>query len=114
VEGVIFPGSEREATLHGYEIHMGESRGPALERPAAILQGRPDGALSEDGQILATYVHGVFDQPKACAAILAWAGLNGAQGVDLNALREASLERLADCIEENLNLEAILPYFWRK
>ena len=114
VAGTIFPGSEREAALRGYEIHMGESRGPALERPAALLQGRPDGALSEDGQIFATYVHGVFDQPEACAAILTWAGLNGAQGVDLDALREASLERLADCIEENLNLEAILPYLWRK
>ena len=114
VEGVIFPGSEREAPLRGYEIHMGVSQGPVLQRPAAILEGRPDGALSEDGRILATYVHGVFDRSEACAAILGWAGLEGAHGVDLNAKREASLERLADCIEENLNLEAILPYLWRK
>jgi adenosylcobyric acid synthase len=114
VEGVIFPGSGHEAPLRGYEIHMGESRGAALERPAAILEGHPDGAVSEDGQILASYVHGVFDRPEACAAVLSWAGLDGSEGVNLDALREASLERLADCIEKNLDLEAILPYLWRK
>jgi adenosylcobyric acid synthase len=113
VEGVLFPGSAREAPLSGYEIHMGVSQGPALERPATILGGRRDGALSADGQILATYAHGVFDRPEACAAILAWAGLEGAQGVDLNALREASLERLADCIEEHLDLESILSHLRR-
>jgi adenosylcobyric acid synthase len=47
-------------------------------------------------------VHGIFDAPAACAALLAWAGMKGAQGVDLAAMREASLERLADCVEENL------------
>ena len=114
VEGVLFPGSAREAPLAGYEIHMGVSKGRALEQPAAILEGRPDGALSDDGQILATYAHGLFDRPEACAAILAWAGLAGAQGIDLNAKREASLERLADSIERELKLDLILPYLRRE
>src|SRR5574338_58214 len=36
--------------LAGYEIHMGHSRGPALERPAARLAGgRGEGARSADG-----------------------------------------------------------------
>ena len=113
VEGVLFPGSTREAPLAGYEIHMGVSKGRALDRPAAHLEGRPDGALSDDGQILATYAHGLFDRPEACAAILAWAGLAGAQGVDLNAKREASLDRLADCIEREFKLELILPHLRR-
>jgi adenosylcobyric acid synthase len=86
----------------GYEIHMGTSQGAALERPAAGIEGTPEGAMSADGRILATYVHGIFDAPAACAALLAWAGMKGAQGVDLAAMREASLERLADCVEENL------------
>jgi adenosylcobyric acid synthase len=90
------------AVFHGYEIHMGTSQGTALERPAASIDGRPEGAMSADGRILATYVHGVFDAPAACAALLDWAGMKGAQGVDLAAMREASLERLADCVEENL------------
>ena len=90
--------------FHGYEIHMGTSKGAALERPAASIDGRPEGAMSADGRILATYVHGIFDAPAACAALLDWAGMEGAQGVDLAAMREASLERLADCVAENLDV----------
>jgi adenosylcobyric acid synthase len=90
------------AAFSGYEIHMGTSHGAALQRPAAKIDGRPEGAMSSDGRVLATYVHGIFDAPAACAALLNWAGMKGAQGVDLAAMREASLERLADCVEENL------------
>ncbi|PXW25604.1 cobyric acid synthase [Paraburkholderia caballeronis] len=98
----------------GYEIHMGETEGPALAKPVLSLAGsdagdaaRPDGALSDDGQILATYVHGLFDSPDACAALLEWAGLSGAQTVDYPALREASLERLADTLAESLDVPRI-------
>jgi adenosylcobyric acid synthase len=105
VSGVLVPGA---APFHGYEIHMGSSQGPALDRPAALLDGKPEGALSGDGRILATYVHGIFDSPAACAALLGWAGLESAHGVDLAALREASLERLADCVEEHLDMKAVL------
>jgi adenosylcobyric acid synthase len=90
------------AAFSGYEIHMGTSHGAALQRPAAKIDGRPEGAMSSDGRVLATYVHGIFDAPAACAALLNWAGMKGAQGVDLAAMREASLERLADCVEKNL------------
>ena len=91
----------------GYEIHMGTSQGKALERPAATIEGRAEGAMSADGRILATYVHGLFDAPAACGALLEWAGMKGAQGVDLDALREASLERLADCVEQKLETGAL-------
>lgn len=110
VSGVVFPGGERAARFVGYEIHMGVTTGPALERPAAIVDGAPDGAVSEDGQVLGTYVHGIFDRPEACAALLAWAGFAGARGVDLAAKREASIERLADCIEQNLAMAALDQY----
>jgi adenosylcobyric acid synthase len=110
VSGVVFPGSERAAGFEGYEIHMGVTRGPALERPAAIADGTPDGAVSEDGGVMGTYIHGIFDRPEACAALLAWAGFAGARGVDLAAKRETSIERLADCIEKNLAMSALDPY----
>ncbi|HZZ05503.1 MAG TPA: cobyric acid synthase CobQ, partial [Paraburkholderia sp.] len=99
-----------------YEIHMGETQGPALSSPALQLGGaheggthdaHPDGAISADGQILATYVHGVFDTPVACAALLAWAGLSDAEKIDYPALREASLDRLADTLAEHLDLSKL-------
>ncbi|NMM39057.1 MAG: cobyric acid synthase [Glaciimonas sp.] len=84
----------------GYEIHMGISHGSALARPAFVIntggQMRPEGARSTDDQILGTYLHGLFDSPEACAALLRWAGLETDNSVDLGQLREQSLNRIAD------------------
>jgi adenosylcobyric acid synthase len=85
----------QDAPFNGYEIHMGASRGETQ---------------SADGRIFGTYVHGIFDTPAACAALLGWAGMPGASGVDLDALREASLERLADGVEEHLDLQAVFAW----
>ncbi len=85
-----------DAPVSAYEIHMGVSRGAALARPAFDVAGRPEGALSDDGQILGSYLHGMFDTPAAAAALLRWAGLNSDATVDTAALREQSLERIAE------------------
>jgi adenosylcobyric acid synthase len=114
VSGVVFPGRERAAKFEGYEIHMGMTRGPALERPAALVNGAPAGAVSTDDLVLGTYVHGIFDRPEACAALLDWAGFSEARGVDLDARREASFERLADCIEVNIDIARLEPCLSRK
>ena len=87
-----------DAAVAGYEIHMGLSEGPALELPAFIIEGRAEGARSADGQILGSYLHGMFDAAPACAALLRWAGLDSDVGVDTSALREASLERIAQTV----------------
>lgn len=93
-----------QAAVGGYEIHAGVTRGPALERPAVQLDdGRCDGAISADGQVLATYLHGLFEGSHSCAALLRWAGLEGAQTIDYDALRERDIERLADLVEQHLD-----------
>jgi adenosylcobyric acid synthase len=99
-----------EARVRGYEIHAGRSRGAALERPAVLLDyGTPEGALSEDGQIMATYLHGVFEEMSACTALLRWAGLSQPLEIDHAAQREQMLERLADTIESECDLARLLP-----
>ncbi len=93
-----------QAAVSGYEIHAGVSEGHALHSPFARLDdGRADGAVSPDNRILGTYLHGVFDTSAACAALLRWAGLNEAVAGDYNALREATLERLADMVDQHLD-----------
>ncbi|BAN22411.1 cobyric acid synthase [Caballeronia insecticola] len=100
------------APVRGYEIHMGRTHGAALARPFVALEaGRCDGAVSADGQIAATYLHGVFDTPEACVALLAWAGVHDAAPLDYPALREASLDRLADSFEQSLDLAALQAAF---
>lgn len=95
-------------TVQGYEIHCGMSIGKALDQPATYLDNEPEGALSADGQIFASYLHGLFDHPAALTALLTWAGLVVEQTVDINAIREQQLERLADTLEANLQIEQIL------
>lgn len=92
-----------EASVTGYEIHMGVSHGKALSQPALMIEGKPEGAISEDQQVVGTYVHGLFDHPESCAAWLAWAGLQDAAPFDYQQLREQSLDRLADCVETHLD-----------
>ncbi|QBY54071.1 cobyric acid synthase [Cupriavidus oxalaticus] len=104
--------ADADAPVRGYEIHLGVTTGAGLERPALWLDRgdgtmRPDGACSADGQVMATYVHGLFDDPAGCQALLRWAGLDGAQAVDLDALREASIERFADTLAAHLDLGAM-------
>lgn len=96
--------SLEQAAVSGYEIHAGVTVGAALERPAVQLSdGRCDGAISADGQILGTYLHGLFEAPQSSVALLRWAGLADVQSVDYHALREADIERLADLVERHLD-----------
>ena len=105
VSGVLMG---EEAKVEGYEIHNGVSEGPALSRPLFDVGTHLDGAISEDGQVMGTYLHGLFDHPEACQALLTKLGLAKAGSVDYNAHREQALERLADTLEAHLDIDAIL------
>jgi adenosylcobyric acid synthase len=97
-----------DAEVSGYEIHAGVTSGDALSKAAVLLEdGRRDGAQSDDGQILGTYLHGLFETPAACSALLRWAGLDDVQEVDYHALRERDIERLADLVEHHLDTELL-------
>jgi adenosylcobyric acid synthase len=89
----------------GYEIHMGESSGPAT--PFALIEGRPDGAVSADGRIIGTYLHGLFATDDFRASFLRAlggepSGQNYAAGV------EATLDALAAHIEASLDVSGLL------
>lgn len=96
--------------LTGYEIHVGDSTPcdtASGERPfARHSDGRYDGSLSEDEQVLGTYLHGVFDTPNALAALLQWAGLMfDSKPFDYEAFRLAEIDRLAETVGQSLRLE---------
>lgn len=100
-----------DASVEGYEIHCGVSRGSALANPFARLEnGHSDGAISADGQVMGSYLHGLFDDPQTLSAVLRWAGLQNSAVVDVRALREASIERLADAVETHLNTRLLQPW----
>lgn len=97
-----------DAPVCGYEIHCGVTQGEALSRPFARLNdGRDEGARSHDDQIMGSYLHGLFDHPDSLRALLHWAGLRDAAPLDVHALREASLDRLADAVQDHLDVAAL-------
>jgi adenosylcobyric acid synthase len=103
VEGRLLLGEEGVA-ISGYEIHAGISSGVALAQPLVELEGRFDGVRSADNQILGTYLHGLFDHPDAGQALLRWAGLQVEQRIDIAQLQEQGIDRLADSLEQVIDL----------
>jgi len=103
-----------DATVIGYEIHMGVSLGPALSQPALMIADgeslRPEGAVSADNQIAGTYVHGLFDHPESCAAWLKWGGLESVEHFDYEQVREQEINRLADSLETHLDWEKLAAH----
>ncbi len=95
----------------GYEIHAGVTETPAYASQPMTLHCDDavisDGLCSDDGLIFGTYLHGLFDQPAACNALLRWAGLQTDSAPDMQQLRELGIDRLADCLADHLNMEQL-------
>src|SRR6201996_6359758 len=58
-------------SFSGYEMHMGVTEGNDRTRPfARLADGSPEGAVSADGRVIGTYVHGLFADDRQRAAWL--------------------------------------------
>ena len=65
----------RRPPFAGYEMHMGVTEGPDGARPfARLADGTPEGAVSADGRVIGTYVHGLFADDRQRSAWLARLG----------------------------------------
>jgi adenosylcobyric acid synthase len=98
--------------ISGYEIHCGTSAGEALSLPFCEVTDQfgntyKDGAISKDGQIIGTYIHGLFEEKNSLESILHWVSGKHIDAESWRDVRERELERLADCYEKNLNIDAL-------
>jgi len=101
------------ARIEGYEIHIGETRGPGTALPFARLDdGRHDGAVSTDGRVIGTYLHGLLANAAQRRALLARAGAESA-GVDYRASVDAALDAIAAELERHLDVDALLALAMR-
>ena len=92
----------------GYEIHMGVTEGCDRARPFARLDdGSPEGAVSADGRVFGTYIHGLFADDRQRAAWLARL-LAGASGIVYEDLIEQTLDRLAAHLAAHVDLDHLL------
>ena len=106
----------RGLPLCGYEIHMGETNGVNLIAPFRIDERSrracqdDDGCLSADGNVLGTYLHGLFHNQAFRHAILS--ELAARKSIAFHAKSkihssEEQYDRLADLVRGSLNMELI-------
>ncbi len=105
LSGLLLP---ERVPCTGYEMHIGRTAGPDTVRP--FLQHddlRFDGAVSADGRVAGTYLHGLFNGGAARTALLGRLGAASAprdheDGVD------AALDALAWHLEAHLDIDRLL------
>jgi len=95
------------AEVSGYEIHLGQTEGGDCARPMiAFPDGRVDGAISANGQVMGCYMHGLFSKDGFRSAWLE-AETSKASTLVFDQVIEDGLNDLADHLERHLDLEAI-------
>jgi adenosylcobyric acid synthase len=94
--------------LAGYEMHIGVTEGPDRARPfARLADGTPDGAVSADGRVIGTYIHGLFADDRQRAAWLMRLGAGPAQ-VAYDDLIEQTLDALAAHLAAHIDIDRLL------
>lgn len=102
--------AQPDIALTGYQIHVGVSQltdndcGSALCR---LGSGEHEGYISQDNQIIGSYLHGLFDHPPALQYFLQWAGLNAPLTESYTLQQETDIERLATLCNAHLDWQAI-------
>ena len=94
-----------DVPLSGYEIHLGKTTGPDCARPAMQLNGHADGAQSQDGRVMGTYLHGLFSSDSYRQNLLETFGITGGR------------ENYAESVDKALDdvageLETVLDKGW--
>jgi adenosylcobyric acid synthase len=93
--------------VSGYEMHMGVTDGPDCARPFARLgDGTAEGAVSRDGRVIGTYLHGLFADDRQRGAWLKRFGSSATIGYD--ALVDETLDKLAAHLERHVDIDRLL------
>ena len=119
LEPMCLAGGQADPLFAGYEIHLGETllgdgAQPLFQlRRLGDTESRMDGAINDDGTILGTYLHGLFDSADGLALLLKhWRELCGKEVwgsdvVDPLADREKRYDALAEHYRRNMRMDVI-------
>ncbi len=94
-------------SIQGYEIHIGRTTGPDCARPFARVEGADEGAVSADGRVMGSYLHGMFRDDRFRGAFLGRLGA-GTSTLNYDASVQAALEALSDHVEAHLDVPSLL------
>ncbi|RRN63067.1 cobyric acid synthase [Caulobacter sp. 602-1] len=93
------------ARFEGYEMHVGRTTG-AVSPMLTFDDGVTDGAVSTGGQVRGAYVHGLFDQGEARAALLAELGAMS-DAIDQAVRVDQALDEIAAVLEQAFDIPAL-------
>jgi adenosylcobyric acid synthase len=92
----------------GYEMHIGVTDGPDRTRPfARLADGTPEGAVSADGRICGSYIHGLFADDRQRGAWLERFAA-GAPKISYETAVDRTLDALAAHLTAHLDLDRML------
>ncbi len=108
-------GSAHDVPFHGYEIHVGKTTYLPGTHPFAVTASGLDGAISSDGKVFGTYVHGIFDDDtfrhRFIDDVRFACGLTpGKEKVFVAARREEKIDRWATHLRRSLDIDRILSW----
>lgn len=107
--------SGKTSAISGYQIHVGKSKkDDHCQYFAKLSNGEEDGCISEDNQIAGTYLHGLFDSPEIIQEVLFWSGFKVDLVDDYHSLQEREINRIADCCEQYLDWDKLIPFLGEK
>jgi adenosylcobyric acid synthase len=90
--------------VDGYEIHLGQSIGPATSRPWLRFEdGQFDGAVTADNRVLGCYVHGLFMNDQFRHAFLRRILNNFSSSLNFSYKMDHILNDWAEHLRANLN-----------
>ncbi|MEZ0329359.1 MAG: cobyric acid synthase [Dissulfuribacterales bacterium] len=102
-----------DCDAHGYEIHMGKTVAKGLLQPISLLKGAEFGAMMNDGLVLGTYLHGIFENDRVRLAFLnllrRQKGLPERQEtVFYRAFKAQNLNKLAEWMITNVDMDSLM------
>ena len=92
--------------FEGYEIHIGKTKGNDCDKPFAIVNNENEGAVSENGCVMGSYLHGMFKNNDFRSNFLNKIGFKSSN-LDYSKNVDQSLNNFADFLEENINVSEI-------
>ena len=100
-------------TVDGYEIHAGYNHLGENAVPWLRIGGKVDGVMNAQGNVLGSYLHGLFDDGQLFAAIAAHIrkekgiATENQTPVSFEEFREREFDRIADIVRASVDMDMI-------